>query len=328
MESLEKPAKVTFLNQPQMSLDSADSEFNKRRVALVPHVENFLITNPLFLGQEVNVFFMTKGVGSLVCMIDTLENKYILKIPLNKTLSEGEAEFLNVWEKAGVKVPHVFSGGRIGDHSYTLMEYVEAETLGEGMSPEEFSESGYYTKMGRALHKMHEPKGKGYGEVVNGRAKFDSFKQWIEGNDVTGRIQYIRENNLLTSVNQDYLDKALEILLNFVGENTESSYCHDDFGASNIFDTDPITVFDPNPRFNNYYIDVGKTLANHILSGIYPKEFIDSYFLHQSYNKKVLLAATILNLCMKLRYAHKKNRTTVIKYALEYISQNGHLLSS
>jgi len=135
-----------------------------------------------------------------------------------------------------------------------------------------------YYKAGEILQNMHKPKGIGFGNVINKRGEFDSFSEWINSEDMTDRELYIKENNILGS-EFDLYEKAKEILIDYVGNSNQSSFCHFDYSTGHLFATEPLTVFDPNPAFNNGIIDLGRTLVNYIgYSGDYPKEIVEGYF--------------------------------------------------
>jgi fructosamine-3-kinase len=278
----------------------------------------------------VVVTFADRGVSSLVAIIATGDEKLILKIPLSLrslSFSEGEAQFLRVWEGVGVRVPHVIEDGVLGDHSYTLMEYIDAPRLGENESRKVLAERGVYLEMGRILRKMHEPRAVGYGRIIQGQAEHATFEGWLEGADIQKRISYVYENKLL---NDDHgsVEQVSKILLEHTEKENHSSYCHNDFGASNIFATQPLTIFDPNPRFNNGYLDLGQCLMKEIAHGDDYREavsqLIDGYFSGGAYNEKVLHASIFLNAVIKLPYKHKTGKTEVIDGIGAYLKNNSH----
>ncbi len=317
--------KVSFINQPKLSEHEAQKTFNERRIALVPHIKEFISLHERFTNKEVRVYFSEKGVGSLVAILETSNEKLVLKIPLSLTFAEGEDLFLRTWAEAGVKVPQVIEGGKINGHSYILYKYVEAPVLGDTYTHEELVEKGVYLEMGKTLRRMHKPEAHGYGRVVEGGAEFQLFEQWLSGPDMQKRIDYVIENNL---INEEHgsVEVVIEILKDLVGKDKKSSYCHDDFGASNIFATTPITVFDPNPRFNHGYLDLGKSIVNQLAHGAFPQEFVDAYFGDESCDQKALHASVFINACMKLPYQHKKNKPEIIGNIQNYLVQNKYLL--
>ena len=105
---------ITFLNEPKLSPHDVDQKFNERRISLVHDIKDYISTSTLFKNKQTSITFVEKGVSSLVSIIETDGKKMVLKIPLSLTNSFGEAQFLKVWEQAGVRVPHVIDEGFIG----------------------------------------------------------------------------------------------------------------------------------------------------------------------------------------------------------------------
>jgi len=316
--------KITFHNEPKLSTDAVDAKFNERRLSLIPRVEEYLTTQERFKDQEVGITFAHSGISSLVTFIETPAEKLVLKVALSKGYSNGEAQFLKTWEQVGVKVPHVFDSGEIDGGPYTLMEYIDEPLVSDAYNHEQKIDQGIYVEMGQILRTMHGPEGEGYGRVVEGKGEFKTFEEWLYGLDIEERVEYVKEHDLLTD-DHGSQTAAFEALLEHTAKENKSSYCHDDFGG-NIFATKPLTVFDPNPRFNNGYIDLGRTLANHVAHGIFPKQMIEGYFGDESYNEKALHAAVYINTLMKLPYSHKKGRAEAIQKWQKYLAENRNLL--
>lgn len=318
--------KVVFNNEPKLSEHEAQSKFNERRLSLIPLVRDFISTHERFKDKEVNVTFAHKGVSSLISIIEASGEKTVLKIPLRVGNPKGEAQFLKVWEQAGVSVPHVIEDGILGEHSYLLMKYIDAPILGEAYSNKECIENGIYSEMGRMLSLMHVPEAKGYGRIVDGKAEYAEFKDFLSGEYMQERVGYAEENELLGDEHGS-LSLAFEILIDHTNREDKSSYCHDDFGTSNIFATHPITVFDPNPIFSNRYLDLGRTLMLRIAhDGIFLDQLVDGYFGNKPYDRKVLHASILLNACMKFHYWNQVKKSNGIKNVQDYLVKNKYLL--
>lgn len=309
--------KIIFRNQPKLSEHAVDQAFNERRQALVPFVEEYITNQDIFKNKEVGVTFSHHGVSSLISIIDGGEKKMVLKIPLSLSVSEGEAIFLKVWEKAGVSVPHIVDDGYINGHPYIFYEYVDAPLLGDVYDHEAKIKNGIYLEMGQTLRMMHEPRAEGYGMVVKGKAEHSTFEGWLNEPHMRERIDYVKEHKLLGEEHGS-LEEALQVLTEHVNKEDKSSYCHFDFGG-NIFATKPITVFDPNPGFHNGYLDLGRTIVNHLAVGIFPAQIVEGYFGGKVYNKKALQAAVLLNAYFKLPHQHKRNKSEIIKNIQDYL---------
>lgn len=296
---------IIFENQPKLSEHEVNRKYNERRLAFIPQIRKFISEHPLFIDKQIKVRFAEKGVSSLVSIIETPENKFVLKIPLSLRDNLGEAMFLKKWAEAGVKVPAVFASGKINEHEYTLMEYVDAPTLASVISSGEMIMNEKFFEMGKILKKMHSVKSEGFGKVADEKAEHITFKEWVKSPGMKKKIKYIQEHNLFEGV-EDLWKKAKNILIEFVGEGPESSYCHNDFGAHNIFATEPMTVFDPSPRFNHGYIDLGRAVQSLIGADLDFSHLVDGYFDgEQDKDPRALNAAIVLNILSKLRYAHE-----------------------
>ncbi len=298
-------------------------------MALVPIIQNYLAIHALFGTKDVAVSFVEKGVGSLVSKIETGEEVFILKVPLSIAFSKGEGLFLKVWESAGVRVPHVYEEGSFGELSYILMEYIDAPVLTGTFHEVDSLGEKLYVGLGKTLRAMHTPKAEGYGSVIDGRAEYPRFVDWFKGHDMQKRINYVKEQSLLNDEHGSLL-VAFETMNIHAESQKYSSYCHDDFGTSNIFATDPVTVFDPNPRFNNGYMDLGRSivmLAGNQQAELQTEQLIEGYFGAEPYDAKVLQAAIFINAVMKLPYSHKKGRTELILNIQKFLSKRSELLN-
>lgn len=314
-----KPS-VILRNEPKLSEHEIDNDLNKMRTEFIPYIQDFVTEHGLFKNEaEVGIEFAHKGVSSVIAIIDTPAGKWVLKIPRNKRHTVGEGEFFHVWEKAGVTVPQVIETGELNDSPYTLMEYIDAPTLDTCYSHEELLAKGIFVEMGKALRRMHSESADGYGFVVDGKPEFETIEEWLEGDDMKRRFDYIDEHNLLEGIENE-LDKALEVIKQH-SENSDSTYCHDDFGTANIFATDPITIFDPQPKFNSGYYDLGKmNFIKIALSGSdeSSRQLLDGYFDDDDCNDSVLNAYTFLAFCMKCPYWHRTGRQEQLEAAKKY----------
>ncbi len=317
-------SKISFQNEPVLSMHEVDKKFNERRMNLLPHVKSYLANHPSFIGKNVEVKFAEKGISSLVCIINSSNEKVVLKISLSLNFAEGEGTFLSVWESVGVAVPHVLEEGILGGHQYTLMKYIDAPTVAEAYNSQSLKTEGVNLEMGQILSLMHKPKVEGCGRLVDGKPEFENFDDWINSPDMLARYKYVKENNLLNDEHGS-LSQAIEILSRHAKINN-SVYCHNDFGTNNIFATKPLTVFDPSPLFNIAYYDLARTLYSQISNGGFSQELLTGYFGNEPYDKKALHAAILINAYYKFKYAYETNRVETIKNVKEYLTNNKHLL--
>lgn len=322
---------VTFLNEPKLSEHEVDTKFNERRKKLASLMEGFITQHPLLSGKEVEVTFLHAGVSSLVSILETPEQKLVLKIPLSELNSRLEGVFLDAWENVGVKVPHVLEEGEIGGHFYVLMEYIDAETVSSIYKGGESLEKNIYHDLGKLLRKMHEAKTEGYSNIVNKKSspEYFSITEWLEGDSsMHEQVEYVKEHKLLDDEKHGSIEDVFNILISSIGDSKESVYCHNDFGGANVFATEPLTVFDPWPCFHHPFMDITRSLIL-ISQGRISKageQFLNGYFGGEQYDKKLFHAFLILNITVKLPYMHKTNGVDRIESFQGYLEQTKSLL--
>lgn len=316
--------RVIFKNEPMQSEHEVDQSFNEMKIEFIPYIKEFVAEHDLFRDEdEVSIAFAHKGVSSIIAIIDTPTNKRVLKIPRSKDFSAGEGQFLKVWEASGVTVPHVLETGEIHDFPYTLMEYIDAPTVDVQYSQEERLAKEMFVEMGQTLRLMHSERAHGYGFVVDGQPEFETVEEWLAGNDMKKRFDYIQENNLLDGL-EDILEKSLEVIKKHA-ETNDSTYCHDDYGPHNMFATEPITIFDTSPKFNSGYYDLGRIQFGHIAfggTGQATEQLLRGYFGEENCNNEVLNAYTFLAFCMKCPYWHQTGKQEQLETAKEYFTEN------
>jgi len=322
-------SKIIFLNEPKLSKHKVDSKFNKKRKTLIPHVKKFLSSHIIFRNKNLDVTFSEGGgVSSLVMIVEAKKEKFVLKIPLSILYSLDEARFLKVWEKIGVRVPHVIENGWLHKHQYILMEYINAKPVKEVYRKGERIRKKVYWKLGEILRTMHLPKIRGYGRSFEGKAEFHKFENWFMNPKIKKQIRYVKSNKLLGDEHGS-LKEAFKTINSYV-KDKKSSYCHDDFGVGNVFATKPLTIFDPNPRFNNGYMDLGRSIivamANDGGSARTGRQLINGYFKKRPFDKKVLRASMLLNAYMKFPYWHKVGNLEQIKNIQNFFLETERLL--
>ncbi len=322
--------KVTFLNQPKLSEHFVDQKFNESRSSLVPQIEEFIIGNDLFKNEKVDVSFFHDGASSLVSLLETINKKYILKIALRvNTYSNGEVLFLKAWEDIGVPVPHIYDSGVINEHSYILMNYIDAKTLDKAYTEKELLDKKIFFQMGQTLSKMNSVQVKGYGKITeSGTGEYAEFKDWIFENPQTkNQLKYVKENNLLPEGTYGSVEEAIQTLISYIQLNFQSVYCHYDFSPGNVFNTEPLTIFDPVPIFNNPYLDIGKSVVQTL--AYYPshevsEQLVSGYFSGntETLNTKVLQASILFIAHTKFKYWHQTNKMQCIENVKNYLEVN------
>ncbi len=312
-------SQITYKNKPRLSEREVDKISNDRRIALVPLLESFLASDDMFVGKDISVEYSHQGVSALVACIEAGADKYVLKLPLKAT-AEGEALFLKKWEEVGVTVPHVYKEGKLGDHPYILMSFVDAPMLSEAIQ-NGLVKSDIWVDLGKILRHMHTPSALGYGSIVHGKAEYTTFKDWIMSEKVQEKIKYVEETGLLDTKLWP-ISHAIDILVAYDERHPTSSYCHMDFCADDIMASVPLTIIDPEPMFNNGIIDIGRSLQLLSAEGNYDHvgKLKEGYFSNDaSYDKPALRAAIILSAYMKFPYWHKTGRDKEIAMVKKYL---------
>ncbi len=329
-ESKNPTPEIAFLNEPKMSDHEVDKNRNERRTELMSPLKNFLANHERFQGKKVSVAFSLSGVSSLIAFLETPEEKLVIKIPLRDDLPEGESKFLQEWEKVGVRVPHIIEEGVIGKRPYTIMEYIDGETLSTKYSDKELLERGAFTDMGKILRTMHLPEVEGFGHILDSKPEYSDFKSWLQ-NSMSKKRSYTKEHKLLFENEHGSLDTATKILLEYGETCKKSAYCHYDYGSYNIFASKPLTVFD-DPMLNLPYIDLGRSIVIGPAGNGIPEavnQFTEGYaYQSEPIDRKILQASMLVNSVQKFPYWNKTKKQKRIKNVQEYLANTKHFLES
>lgn len=319
-----KVPNIIFHNEPKLSEYEVDQTFNEMKKEFISYIKEFVAGHDLFKNEDtIGIEFAHKGISSIIAIIDTPTNKYVLKIPRSADLSAGEGQFFRVWEAAGVAVPHVLETGEIHGMPFTLMDFIDAPTIDVASTQEERLHKKMYVEMGQTLRLMHSVSAEGYGSVVEGKPEFETVEEWLAGDDMKMRFDYIKEHGLLDGL-EETLEKSVETIKKHA-ESHDSTYCHVDFGVANMFATSPITIFDSNPKFNSGYYDLGRIHFGQIAiantSEVF-EQMLSGYFPDDECDEEVLSAYTFLAFCMKAWYWHQSGKVELLERVRQYFFKN------
>ncbi len=322
---------ITFLNQPTLSLHKVHTSFNERRLALLPHIETFLNEHPLFKDKEVKVFFPAAGSGSLTCIVETPNMKKVLKIPLSPhSFYESEGTFLKAWERVGVKVPHVVEEGTLDGNHYLLMDFIDAPTLHEAYKKGAMIKKEMFVKMGSTLRMMHSATSEGFGILKDGKGQYARFEEWLEY-EIKWKALYTEDENYLDRSKHGDFATAIKILNDHVGTSSLSSYCHNDYAYQNIFDTEPLTIFDPIPIVGHPYMDLARAIVTALGREIHQdagEQLMRGYAGNDLVlNRRVLQAALIIQAYIKFGYWSKTGKQQGIQDVLAYLERTKEYLT-
>lgn len=316
---------VTFLNQPKLSGRATNQDQDDRRLALIPKIERWIVGCELFQNKKVFVSFFQAGASGLTSLLNVEDKKFVLKVLLRPDGPQGEPQFLKAWEGVGVAVPHVYEFGRLEEHPYILMSYVDAQSL-EYFSETELLEKDIFNKIGETLQQIHQTKAKGFGRMKeDGIGEYESFTSWLlEFPQTINQLSYMQEHNLLPEETFGSVDEAKKILLEYIGENADTTYCHWDFAPGNILNTDPLTAFDPVPTYNHPYLDIARSIVQTIGAGFtHPevsKQFLKGYFADTPLDQKFLQAAVLFISHTKMPHWHRTDETEILENLKVYLA--------
>lgn len=320
---------IKFLNQPKLSGHEVDKALDEARVYLIPKIEEFVSSHSMFKGNNINISFFHTGVSSLVCLIESESNKYILKMKLRPSNVNMEASFLKKWEELNVKVPHIEEVGYIEDYNYILMEFINEEILTKKYNTEELISKNIFFEMGQILRKIHTLKTDGFGACdENEKAKYKTFKEWLDNDTgIQNQIRYAKENNLLPEEIFGSFQEKINLIIDFINKDKVSTYCHFDFSPNNILATEPITIFDPVCLVNHPYIDLAKSVIQSIANchdSRCSKQIIDGYFNSNKelLDREVFKACLLFITYIKFPYWHKKNYKDILDIERDFLLNN------
>lgn len=317
---------IKFINQPKLSGHEVDKALDEARVYLVPKIEEFVSSHSMFKGDDINISFFHTGVSSLVCLIDSESNKYILKMKLRPSKVNMEASFLKKWEDINIKVPRIYEVGYIEDYNYILMEYISSDILTKVYTTEELISKNIFFEMGQILRKMHTLKSNGFGAWnENEKSKYKTFKEWLDSDTgIQNQIRYTKENNLLPEEIFGSFKEKINLIIDFINKDKISTYCHFDFSPNNMLATEPITIFDPVCLVNHPYIDLAKSVIQSIANcrdSRCSKQIIDGYFKSNKelLDREVFKACLLFITYIKFPYWHKKGYKDIIEMEKDFL---------
>lgn len=315
---------IKFLNEPKLSGHEVDKDLDEARIFLVPKIGEFTTKNRFFEGETVSIKFFHTGVSSLVCLLESPLNKYILKMKLRPSAVNAEASFLKKWEDIGVRVPHIYECGKIGEYNYILMEHIDADILSAVYNSEELILKNKFFEMGQVLRRMHSLVTDGFGPWgEEEKAKYKTFEDWtINDKHIPNQITYTKENNLLPKEIFGSIDEIIKKLIRYTENDKRSTYCHFDFSPGNILNTEPITIFDPVCLVNHPYLDLAKSIVQSIGvcgEGKIAEQLISGYFDKEIYDKEVVKNFVLFVAVIKFPYWHKKGNTKSIEAVISYL---------
>jgi len=234
-----------------------------------PEYLETVIASGMFGEREIRqTELLSGGVSSVVYRIDFDEGSAVVKMAPKGSDLRADATFFEKCQEAGISVPDVIACLDPSEElpvSVMAMDFIDAPSLRENSSDKELPEEKL-REMGRIQATLHDVRGRGFGHLgVDGAGKLASFEEQLRESDTFDRAHILRSKGLLDATPAQ-LDEAAALLAKSVDpENT--SLTHNDFLPYNIFDTEPLTVFDPLPRYSHPLYCLGMTIVKSLASG-------------------------------------------------------------
>ena len=308
------------------------------------NVEKFLevmVGKDLFhLGKIKSYHIFTEWVVSIAVKIITEDEKeYVFKSCSNFTQWSWpevhiEAEVLGVRNKYWIKTPEVYHKSSIlfnkKNISYIIMEHIKPTKKIE----EENQEKLAY-EIGENIARMTKAKGEWFGwinKIEKGTPiwDYDTVERYYNAFNEK-YIKTLLEEKIIGESDKEKTYKAIQILKNDFNKWAKPSLNHDDARLHNIFLTDPITIFDPNPRLDHPLYDLAATEIYLSLDRIIPWDQKDSWrkniqeWYEKIANKKIdnnLLKACIVTRLIRKIYSRSiRNKRKIIQEALEIMNK-------
>lgn len=324
---------VEVFRERNIGPDSRDKE---RQDELIQTVQDFIASDEQFKDRVKPAEFSLHGVSSIITTIETPEGKSVLKVPMSEHAVGAEPTFLKQWEEVGVSVPHVMREGMLGSHPFWVMNFIDAQTVNRAYESKiELAKSGALREMGTTLRRMHSVPAEGVGRPIRTEeglieAPFPDFKSWLESEGTQQRIEKALKTGLLREEHGS-IEMASEILLDYAQNNPKTSFCHYDYSAGNIFNTKPLTVFDPDTMYNHGIIDLGRAVLIAAGEGqVAVDDLIAGYYEgHNEADPRAIHAAVTFAAYSKMSFWSKMgaSRATRVSNAQRYLLERKNLLA-
>ncbi|MFA6602188.1 MAG: aminoglycoside phosphotransferase family protein [Candidatus Shapirobacteria bacterium] len=264
------------------------------------------------------------GETSVVYLANPESDPFVVKMALGEKKLLAEAEFLKAWNEKGVKTPEIYAAFPATDMlpvSMVVMEYIREKSIhrlienGGKISPR------LVYDLGHTLAIMHLCEGEGFGEASGKRGKYETQAEDLNNRILGRKLDYLRENGLISSEEGSALTVASSIL----AAGSVSRVTHNDYGLYNLMATEPFTVTDPDPKLGDPLLDLGNCLniweAGYGESMGSTNEIIQGYSQVSKIDGKRLAAARAIQASAKIRTWSSKGRTEKVHRIHEIMSR-------
>jgi len=319
-----------------------NEEENKFRKNIGEFLKQIIGKDQFNIGKIIDYHIFTEWESSVAVKITIEDGKeYIFKARNDSIIWWEnkiyiEAKSLEIRKKLWVKTPEIYKKSTIDFNGmeipYIIMEYIKPTR-----KRTEENEKRIAYEIGENIAKIWKSEGKWFGQIKNieNEIPIGEYKNMEEYYDTLEKkiIKFFTEKNLISKKEIEKLHKAIQIIKNDFNSGTKTSLNHEDIQFDNIFLTDPITVFDPNPQLWHPLADLVWT-EFYLLSGnikttdkkIRKKSLWEWYekTTGERANKNVFNACMTIRIFQKARYRFAKwrERTEKLLKILDEIKLN------
>jgi aminoglycoside phosphotransferase (APT) family kinase protein len=278
-----------------------------------------------------------KGVSSVVFLVNAETEPFVAKMALEPTKVAVEAACFKAWHDHGVKTPQVYSSHVATSDlpvSMATFEYIEAADLSEEPITDKAAANQVSRKLGRFLAQMHEAKSSGFGipQLPDLTGKRSTFGEEVLPS-LHRRLESLAQRSIITSKDTEEVLKAFWVLEADVGRGRESCLTHNDYLTYNVLNTEPFTVFDPDPLVTHPMLDLATSMiiseaigqpdrygvADEILAGYREMTQVDS---------RMLSAAAVVRTIRKMNTWAHKNRMEQVNICVEILRREAKKLDN
>lgn len=233
--------------------------------------------------------FFPNGISSVVGLIESGNQKYVIKSTRWPKNVLREARFLQIWQQAGIKVPHYYgkfpAPTRFEGTVLAVYEYIDASSAKNyfAENPAE-SDLSTWKSIADQLIKMSKHSATGFGKAVGenfDQGELPTLHDYIQSKLKPEDIDYLASESVLTPTQLAYVTR---IISETKQKDYPSVYTHNDLGLHNVLDHgENLVIFDPFPVITHPYMELAVSYIWAVIQGQTPKsaEVLLETYSHQ-----------------------------------------------
>lgn len=334
---------MSFSNLPPIYhwMDDEEKSFRKKSEQLIEDA----INSGILPGDLIKTEFFNSGENSVVAKVTTTVQSYVVKLRRETGILESERVFFEEWQKQGVKVPKIIYCSPPSEafpYAISALEYINAPLLSESRTMPEMINKKIFQELGEVLAKIHLSRGEGFGKPLVGNEKkgeFNSLSEEMNELLFETKVPILKSLGIIDQKNIEVAHLAVDLLEKDIQKGRNPSLIHNDFGPYNIFNTEPLTVFDPNPRVTHPAICLAILLARFIIDTT-PRAIVQNEIEEERgqilagyrnvtfLSDEIIAAGSILRYLEVLYHWNTKGKKIEIQKLLKLLKQNEAIFSA